>query len=65
MDLLQRNKKYNATAGMIITTAERTEVLENKIQETSNELNCHIDLLAGEDVAKFVIKNASDLVFRL
>ncbi len=59
-------KKYKATAGMIITTAQRTEVLENKIQEISNELNsCPIDLLSGEDVARFVIKNASDLLFRL
>ncbi len=57
--------KYNASAGMIITTAEKTEELENKIQEVSNEIDRPIDLLAGEDVAKFVLKNACDLVFRL
>ena len=58
-------EKYDGTAGMIITTAQRTEVLENKIQEISNELSCPIDLVSGEDVAKFVIKNASDLLFKL
>jgi hypothetical protein len=58
-------KKYEATAGMIITTAQRTEVLENKIQASSSKYNCPIDLLSGEDVARFVIKYASDLLFRL
>ena len=58
-------KKYDATAGMIITTAQRTEVLEDEIQVISDKLDCPIDLLAGEDVAKFVVKNASDLLFRL
>ncbi len=58
-------EKYKGTAGMLITTAQRTEALENKIQEISNELSCPIDLLSGEDVAKFVIKNASDLLFKL
>ena len=58
-------EKYDGTAGMIITTAQRTEALENKIQNISKVLDCHIDLLAGDEVAKFIIKNASDLLFRL
>jgi len=58
-------EKYEATAGMIITTGKRTEILENKIQEVSNEKGCPIDLLAGEDVARFVIKHAGNLLFRL
>ena len=58
-------EKYNANAGIIITTAEKTEQLENKIQEISKEIDKPIDLIAGEDVAKFVIKYASDLVFKL
>lgn len=58
-------KKFNASAGMIITTAQRTEALENSIQEVTDELGCPIDLLAGEDVARFVIKNASELLFKL
>ncbi len=55
---------YDANAGIIITTAERTEKLENKVQQISNEIGKPIDIIAGEDVAKFVIKYASDLIFR-
>ena len=58
-------EKYSAAAGMIITTAQSTVELEDKIQEVSNEIDVPIDLLSGEDVAKFVIKYASDLLFRL
>jgi len=58
-------EEYNGTAGMIITTAQRTEKLETKIEEISKDIDCPIDLLAGDDVAKFVIKHASDLVFRV
>ncbi len=57
-------KKYDATAGMIITTGNKTEQLENKIQAISEEIGYPIDLLAGDDVAKFVIKHAPDLLFR-
>ena len=58
-------EKFNANAGIIITTAEKTEQLEDKIQAISNEIDKPIDLIAGEDVAKFVIKYASDLIFKL
>ncbi len=58
-------EKFNANAGIIITTAQKTEQLEDKIQEISNEIDKPIDLIAGEDVAKFVIKYASDLIFKL
>jgi len=57
--------KFNANAGIIITTAQKTEQLEDKIQKISNEIDKPIDLIAGEDVAKFVIKYASDLIFKL
>ena len=57
--------KYNANAGIIITTAQKTEQLENKIQKISDDIGKPIDLIAGEDVAKFVIKYASDLIFKL
>jgi hypothetical protein len=58
-------KKYDAVAGIIITTAEKTEQLEKAIQEASEELRKPIDLLAGLDVAKFVLSHAPDLVFDL
>ncbi len=58
-------KKYEGTAGMIMTTAERTEELENRIQEVSKDLNCPIDLLASNDVTRFVIKHAPELLFKM
>ena len=58
-------EKYSGTAGMIITTARASEVLENKVKEVSDEIGIPIDLLAADDVAKFVIKHAPDLIFRL
>jgi len=58
-------KQYEGTAGMIITTANKSEKLENKILEASNDLGVPIDLLASDDVAKFVIKHAPELLFKL
>jgi hypothetical protein len=58
-------KKYDAQAGILITTAQATKVLNEKILKVSEEINCPIDLLSGDNVAKFVIKHASDLVFNL
>ncbi len=58
-------EKYAGTAGMIITTAKKSEKLANKIQKTSEEVGLPIDLLASDDVAKFVIKHAPELLFRL
>ncbi len=58
-------EKFNGTAGMIITTAGKTEKLENKIRETSEAIDRPIDLLAADDVAKFVLKIAPELLFRL
>ncbi len=58
-------EKYEGTAGMLITTAKKSEALENKIQEVSKEIGLPIDLLAADDVAKFVIKHAPELLFKL
>ncbi|WP_422491044.1 restriction endonuclease [Endozoicomonas sp. ALE010] len=57
-------EKYAADAGMIITTGNSTEQLENEIQKVSEEINRPIDLLAGDDVARFVIKHAPRLIFK-
>jgi len=58
-------QQYAGTAGMLITTAKKTEALESKIKDVSDELGLPIDLLAFDDVAKFVIKHAPELVFKL
>lgn len=57
-------KKYAGTAGMVITTAEKTEELENAVIAASRD-DCPIDLLASEDVAKFIIKHAPEMLFKL
>ncbi len=58
-------EKYNGTAGMIITTAEKTEILENRILEVSEQIARPIDLLSSSDLAKFVIKYTPELIFNL
>lgn len=58
-------EKYDGTAGMIITTAEKTEILENRIQEVSEQIKRPIDLLSSSDLARFVIKHAPELIFNL
>ena len=55
--------KYGAHFGLIITTADNAEVLENKLAE--EEGNENIQILAGKDVARFVLSVAPNLVFNL
>lgn len=59
--------KYEATMGLILTTGERTQELEKKFEELENELNVShknvpIYLLAGIEVAQFVLKNGMDIL---
>ena len=49
-------EKYNGNSGLIITTAKKTEELENKIKEVSDDIGKPLDLLAHIDLAKFIIK---------
>lgn len=56
-------EKFEANAGMIITTAESTENIEKEVERVSNELNVPILLIAGENVAKFVLKYGRELLF--
>lgn len=58
-------EKFSAAAGIIITTAESTAELEAKITEIADSIGVPIELIAGDDVAKFVMKYSSELLFRL
>lgn len=58
-------EKYKAAAGMIVTTAEKTEELEKRIAEVSSSLGVPIDLLAGDELSRFVLRNAPEMLFRL
>lgn len=53
---------YNADAGLLITTANETEVLEKYIREKSEAIGKTIDVIAGNDVAKFVLRYAPELL---
>jgi hypothetical protein len=52
---------YSADAGLIISTAQSTEFIENVILEKSSNVGKPIALMAGGDVAKFVLQHRSDL----
>lgn len=56
---------FKADAGMVITTAKKTRELMEAVLKLSNELDKPIDIIAGEDVARFVIANGRDLLFNL
>lgn len=53
---------YSADGGLLITTANETEVLEEYILEKSEEIGKTIDVIAGSDVAKFVLRYAPELL---
>lgn len=55
-------KEYDADGGLLITTAESTEQLEDKVRQASEDCGKVIDLLAGADVARFVLTHAPQLV---
>lgn len=54
---------FNANAGMIITTANSTENIEKEIERVSEKLEKPISLIAGDNVAEFVLKYGKDLLF--
>ena len=53
-------EQYDANAGLIITTAEKTERLQKAIEDLSTSIKKPIALLSGNDVGKFVLKYYSD-----
>jgi hypothetical protein len=53
---------YNADAGLLITTANETEVLEEYIRKRTEEIGKTIDVIAGNEVAKFVLRYAPELL---
>lgn len=56
---------YEANAGIIITTAVSTESLEFSVQSLNDKIGKPIDLMAGEDVARFVLKYAPEMIFKV
>lgn len=55
-------EKYRANGGLLITTGESTEQLEDYALKKSSEISMPIDIIAGSDVARFVIRYAPDML---
>lgn len=55
-------KEYNADAGLLITTANETEKLEEYLRKKTEEIGKTIDVIAGNEVAKFVLRYAPELL---
>jgi restriction endonuclease Mrr len=55
-------EKYNADAGLLITTATETEILEEYLRKKTEEIGKTIDVIAGNEVAKFVLRYAPELL---
>lgn len=47
--------QFEADAGMLITTGEKTEHLQKAIDDLSAKIEKPVALLAGEDLARFVL----------
>jgi restriction endonuclease Mrr len=54
--------KFDADAGLLITTANETEELEEYIRAKAEKIGKPIDVIAGNDVAKFVLRYAPELL---
>jgi len=52
----QAIQKYEADSGLLITTAKKTKHIHEAIDNLSVEIGKPIALIAGEDVARFVMK---------
>lgn len=55
-------KKYNGDGGLLITTGLATEDLEEYAQKKSEEIGKPIDIIAGSEVAKFVMRHAPEML---
>lgn len=60
--LVEGIEKYNADGGLLITTAHKTEHLEDYVRQKVEETGKVIDVIAGSDVARFVIRYAPDML---
>lgn len=55
-------RRFQADAGMLITTAASTDALERSADALRNELGRPIAVLASTDLARFVIKHGPELI---
>ena len=53
---------YGASMGILFTTAERTQALESACNKLAADMNIPVYLVAGVEVAKFVLHYGLDLL---
>ncbi|MFA6132790.1 MAG: restriction endonuclease [Phycisphaerae bacterium] len=56
---------FDADGGLLITTGNKTEQLETYIREQSEKVDKPIYLIAGTEVAEFVLRYAPEMLFSL
>lgn len=57
--------QYDGDAGILFTTGNSTLALEDKVTEVATEIKKDIKLVAGVDIAKFVIRHCPEKIFDL
>jgi hypothetical protein len=58
-------EQYDADAGILFTTGDSTQALEDRVAEVATQMNKDIKLIAGIDIAKFVIQYCPEKIFDL
>ncbi len=53
---------YSASMGILLTTGERTQALESACNKLAADMNIPVYLIAGVEVAKFVLHYGLDLL---
>jgi len=60
--IIEGMEKYNADGGLLITTGQATEALEAYAAKQSEACGKTIDLIAGPEVGRFVLRHAPHLL---
>jgi restriction endonuclease Mrr len=55
-------EKYSGNGGLLVTTGEATEQLEEYAREVGGRIGMPIDIIAGVEVARFVLRHAPNLL---
>jgi hypothetical protein len=60
--ILEGMEKYGADGGLLITTGRKTEALEDHVRQATEKSGKVIDVISGNDVARFVIRYAPEML---
>ena len=55
----------DAHAGLIVTTADRSEELERAVEDLSKETGKEVFLMDGEDLVRFILEHSPKSIFKL